>query len=38
MHEFGFPTTSIETIGSSVYSKIPLRLVSAAFLKAKLIS
>src|SRR5206468_4050094 len=35
MHEWGLPTTSDDTIGSSVYSRIPCQCSdSAAFLKA----
>lgn len=34
MHDAGFPTTSIDTNGSSAYSKIPFNSPSAAFLKA----
>ena len=36
--EWVFPTISIETIGSSVYSKTPLKVVSAASLNALLIA
>src|SRR5688572_27057025 len=36
--EWGFPTMSEETMGSSVYCKIPFREVAEAFLKASFIS
>src|SRR3546814_7897536 len=38
IQECGLPSISTETIGSSVYSSIPFRLVSEATLKAALIS
>jgi len=38
MHELGSVTISVETIGSSVYVKYPLREPSLAFLSAELIS
>ena len=38
MQEWVFPTISIETIGSSVYSRTPLKEDSAASLKALLMA
>ena len=38
MHEYVFPTISMDTIGSSVYSRTPLKDELAASLKAVLMA